>query len=478
MTERLQSTDTAAPDDTASTGVPNASVARTSAAGAPAAPVASRTGRPHVVIIGGGFAGLRAARTFKKADVDVTVLDRTNHHLFQPLLYQVATAVLAPSDITVPIRWALRSNRNVLVLMSEAREIDVDRRIVYVDDERRPVHYDYLIVAAGARHSYFGHDEWEDVAPGLKSIADAYEMRRRFLMSFELAEKSDDAATRVAYQTFVIVGGGATGVELAGMIPDTARSFCRDFRRINPGDTHVVLIEGGPRLLAAFPEELSARAQHDLQTLGVDVRLKSIVTRVEPDAVYIGEERIPTRTVFWAAGNAATPLGRQLGAPVDRSGRVQVGPDLSVPGHPEVFVVGDAAAYVDRGKPVPGVAPAANQMGEHAAKNVLASLRGEPRAEFRYFNKGDLATIGRHRAVASFGSLKFKGWVAWWLWLVVHLMYLVGFRNRASVLVQWAYAYFTYQRGVRLISGEMSRQRTTGAPADRPAASPALPGWK
>ncbi|MBV9880203.1 MAG: NAD(P)/FAD-dependent oxidoreductase, partial [Gemmatirosa sp.] len=338
--------------------------------------------------------------------------------------------------------------------------------------------YDYLVVAAGARHSYFGHDDWEELAPGLKSIVDAAEMRRRFLTSFEMAEKADDPAVRRAYQTFVIVGGGPTGVELAGIIPDTARGFCKDFRRINPSETRVILIEGGKRLLAAFPETLSARAHRDLESLGVDVRLGSVVTRVEPDGVYVGDEHIATRTVFWAAGNAASPLGRMLGGPVDRAGRVQVDPDLSVPGHPEIFAVGDLASIVDRGRPVPGVAPAANQMGEHAAKQILASLRGEPRSPFRYFNKGDLATIGRHRAVAAFGKLQFKGALAWWLWLFVHLLYLVGFRNRASVLIQWAYAYLTSQRGVRLIAGEMTRQRRDGAAVDQPASGPPVPGWK
>jgi NADH:ubiquinone reductase (H+-translocating) len=283
---------------------------------------------------------------------------------------------------------------------------------------------------------------------------------------------------RSEYQTFVIVGGGPTGVELAGMIPDTARGFCRDFRRIIPTQTRVILIEGGPRLLSAFPQELSDRARRDLEGLGVEVRLGSVVTRVEPDGVYIGDERIPTRTVFWAAGNAASPLGRMLGAPTDRAGRVQVEPDLSVPGHPEIFAVGDLASYVDDGEPVPGVAPAANQMGAHAAKQIISSLAGRSRAPFRYFNKGDLATIGRYRAVARFGRFKLTGWLAWWFWLFVHLLYLVGFRNRLTVLVQWGYAYFTYQRGVRLISGEMMRQRRFGAPADIASAAPPVPGWK
>jgi NADH:ubiquinone reductase (H+-translocating) len=445
---------------------------------APAGGDPGATRRPHVVIVGGGFGGLRAARALRGAPVDVTLVDRTNHHLFQPLLYQVATAVLAPSDITIPIRYVLRKQRNVTVLMAEVRDVDVDRRVVSLDDGAMELRYDYLILAAGARHAYFGHDEWEGVAPGLKSISDAYELRRRFLTAFEEAEKEPSPEGKQSWLTFVIVGAGPTGVELAGMIPDTARAFRRDYRHIDTCRTRVVLLEGGPRVLAAFPEDLAARARRDLEALGVEVRTRSIVTRVEEDAVYVGEERIPTRTVFWAAGNAASPLGRRLGVPVDRAGRVEVAEDLSVPGHPEVFVVGDMAAYVDRGTPVPGVAPAANQQGEHAARNIVATLRGAPRRAFRYTNKGDLATIGRHRAVASFGRLKLAGWLAWWFWLFVHLLYLVGFRNRVSVLVQWAYAYFTYQRGVRLIAGYMVHQRKEGAAVDRPAATPPIPGWK
>jgi NADH dehydrogenase len=435
--------------------------------------------RPHVVILGGGFAGLTAARTLRNADVDITVIDRTNHHLFQPLLYQVATAVLAPSDITVPIRWRLRKQRNTSVLLAEAREIDVAGRVVYLDDERRALPYDFLVVATGARHSYFGHDEWEEIAPGLKSIADAYELRRRFLLAFEYAEKTDDPAEREAFQTFVIIGAGPTGVELAGTIPDTARkAFRSDFRRIDTARTRVILLEGGKRVLPTFVEELSAAALQDLEELGVEVRLNSLVTRVEPGAVYIGEERIATRTVFWAAGNAASPLGKSLGVATDRAGRVGVEPDLSIAGHPEVFVVGDLSAFVDRGKAVPGVAPAANQQGERAARNILATLAGTPRVAFQYVNKGDLATIGRHRAVADFGRFRLHGRLAWWLWLFIHIMYLAGFRNRVSVFVQWAYAYFTWQRGVRLISGEMSRTRRDGEAVDRPAASQTIPGWK
>ncbi len=444
----------------------------------PATPAPLPQRRPHVVVVGGGFGGLRAARALRKADVDVTLVDRTNHHLFQPLLYQVATAVLAPSDITIPIRYVLRKQRNVTVLMAEVRHVDPEARTLTLDDSGWTLSYDYLILAAGARHSYFGRDEWEDIAPGLKSIADAYELRRRFLTAFEEAEKAATEEERQAWLTFVIVGGGPTGVELAGMIPDTARAFRRDFRNIDTCDVRVILLEGSPRVLAAFPEKLQQEAKRDLEELRVQVRLSSIVTRVELDAVYVGEERIPTHTVFWAAGNAASPLGKQLGAPIDRAGRVQVESDLSVPGHPEVFAIGDMAYVTSEGKPVPGVAPAANQMGEHAAANLLATLRGEPRRPFRYVNKGDLATIGRHRAVASFGKLQLEGYLAWFLWLFVHILYLVGFRNRVSVLVQWTYAYFTWQRGVRLISGVMARHNSTGTSTEPPASSPPIPGWK
>lgn len=433
--------------------------------------------RPHVVIVGGGFGGLRAARGLAKADVDVTLVDRTNHHLFQPLLYQVATAVLAPSDITIPIRYVLRGQRNATVLMADVRGIDVAARRLTLDDEGRTLDYDYLVLAAGARHSYFGHDEWEAEAPGLKSIADAYELRRRFLTAFEMAEKATSVAERAAWLTFVVVGAGPTGVELAGMIPDTAHAIRQDFRHIDTTQVRVVLLEGGARVLAAFPEELSERARRDLAELGVDVRLKNVVTAIADDHVRVGDETIPTHTVFWAAGNAASPLGRQLGVPLDRAGRVQVAADCSVPGHPEVFVVGDMAALSVDGVPVPGVAPAANQMGEHAARMIRASLGGAPRTPFRYRNKGDLATIGRHRAVARFGKTKLAGYVAWFLWVFVHLLYLVGFRNRLSVLVQWGYAYLTYQRGVRLISGEMQRRGSTATPSERPAAGATMPGW-
>ena len=411
-----------------------------------------RRDRPHVVILGGGFGGTRAARALRTAPVRVTLIDRTNHHVFQPLLYQVATAGLAGSDIASPIRWMLRHQRNATVLMSDVSEIDAERRVIRLDDGQEEIAYDYLIAATGARHSYFGHGEWEAHAPGLKSLEDALEIRRRFLLAFELAEKSDDAEERHALQTFVLVGGGPTGVELAGVMQEIARAMRSDFRRIDTRQTRVILLEGGPRVLPSFPESLSSRAHKDLIELGVEVRVNALVTRVEPEAVWVGEERIATRTVFWAAGNEASRVGRSLGSRHDRAGRVEVEPDLSVPGHPEVFVVGDLAIVKQDGKQVPGVAPAAMQMGSLAARNIRHDLRGEPRVSFRYRNKGDLATIGRHKAIADFGRFHVTGRLAWWFWLFVHIMYLVGFRNRLSVLLQWAYAYFTYQRGVRLIS--------------------------
>ena len=418
--------------------------------------MAPSSSRPHVVIIGGGFGGLTAARTLRRAPVDVTLIDRNNHHTFQPLLYQVATATLNPSDITAPIRHVLRRQRNATVLLAEVERIDVRQRTLTIDEgdgRTRDITYDYLVVAAGARHAYFGHDAWEADAPGLKTIDDALEIRRRFLLAFERAELTDDADERAAYMTIVVVGGGATGVELAGLIPDVLRGVRRDFRRIDPSRARIILIEGGPRLLSTFPEEISNRALADLRELGVDVRLDSVVTRIDANRACIGDDCIATRNVFWAAGNAASPLGRFLDAPLDRAGRVQVNADLSVPGYAEVFVVGDLATLTDvRGVRVPWVAPSANQEGKRAAENIRLLIAGKETVKFRYFNKGDLATIGRYRAVADFGSFRVVGWLAWWFWLFVHIMYLVGFRNRVSVLIQWAYSYFTYQRGVRLIT--------------------------
>jgi NADH dehydrogenase len=410
--------------------------------------------RPRIVIIGGGFGGLTAARTLRNADADVTVIDRTNHHIFQPLLYQVATASLAPSDITAPIRWILRRQQNTTVLLGEVCSIDVDRKVVCIDFESREIPYDYLIVATGSRHAYFGHEEWEPLAPGLKAIEDATEIRRRFLLAFERAEKATDEIERDEYLMFVIVGGGPTGVELSGALPLIARKALRpDFRNIDTRKTRVVLLEGGSRILPSFPESLASKAHRDLTDLGVEVHTNSIVTRVEPDAVYVGDERYPTRTVFWAAGNLASPLAKTLRVPLDHAGRVLVEPDLSIPGHPEVFVVGDLALVPRKDlPPVPGVAQGAIQGGRTAAKNIRRLMHREPTRPFSYFNKGDLAVIGRSRAIADLNKVRFTGRFAWLFWLFLHIMYLVGFRNRLSVLIQWAYSYFTYQRGVRLIT--------------------------
>ena len=411
--------------------------------------------RPHVLIVGGGFAGLAAARALADAPVRITLVDRTNHHLFQPLLYQVATAVLNPADISVPIRWLLRDQANATVIMAEVDAIDPDARRVALDNGTVHVGFDYLVLAAGARHAYFGHPEWEAYAPGLKSLEDALEMRRRFLLSFEAAERTSAAGEREALLTFVIVGGGPTGVELAGMIPEVTRhALHREFRRIDPASARVLLLEGGPRILPAFPPSLSARAQRDLEALGVTVCTNTTVTRVDADGVVANGERIPAHTVFWGAGNQGAPLAATLGVPLDRAGRVRVGPDLSVPGHPHIFCAGDLAAVANPdGSPVPAVAPAANQMGALVGANIRRTLDGAPTVAFRYWNKGDLATIGRHRAVARIAGRELTGFLAWLTWLFVHILYLVGIRNRVTVLVQWAFQYATFQRGVRLITG-------------------------
>jgi len=410
--------------------------------------------RRQIVIVGGGFGGLTAARTLRNVDADITLIDRTNHHLFQPLLYQVATASLAPSDISAPIRWILRRQQNMTVLLGEVGSVDVERKSVLMLDDNREIPYDYLIIAAGSRHAYFGHDEWEPLAPGLKDVEDASEMRRRFLLAFERAEEATSDTERDEYLTFVIVGGGPTGVELSGALPMIARkALYPEYRHVDTRKTRVILLEGGPRILPSFPESLAKVAQRNLGELGVEVHTGSIVTKIEPDGVCVGDLRIPARTVFWAAGNASSPLGKSLGVPIDRAGRVIVEPDLSIPGHPEVFVAGDMALVNRDGKgPVPGVAPAANQEGRAAAKNVMRLMRGEPTKVFRYLNKGDLAVIGRSRAIADLGKIRFTGRPAWLFWLTLHIMYLVGFRNRLTVLLQWAYSYVTYQRGVRVIT--------------------------
>ena len=413
----------------------------------------ARPARPRVVIIGGGFGGIAAARALRRANVDITLIDRTNHFIFQPLLYQVATAALAPSDITAPIRWVLRRQRNTEVLLAEARDIDTERRVVRVDDDMRELPYDYLIVAPGARHHYFGRDDWEPYAPGLKAIEDASEIRRRFLLAYERAEKTADERERDEYLTFVIVGGGPTGVELSGAIPFIAKKALHsEFRRVDTRRTRVILVEAGPRILPSFPAELAQHAAQDLADLGVEVRVNSMVTGVDAEGVTVGTEKIRARTAFWAAGNKASPLGKFLGAPLDNAGRVKVNEDLSVPGHPEIFAIGDLATLAQDGRTVPWVCPAANQEGAFVAKSIIRDTRHQPRKKFHYFNKGDLATIGRSRAIADFGRVKFTGRLAWFLWLFVHIMYLVGFRNRIVVFIEWAYSYFTYQAGVRLIT--------------------------
>jgi len=431
--------------------------------------------RPQVAIVGAGFGGLSAARALRDVDVDVTVINRTNHYLFQPLLYQVAAGVLSPADIAMPTRFLLRRQRNATVLMADVGAIDVERRTIDADGLIVP--FDFLIVATGARHAYFNHPEWEPLAPGLKTLEDARLIRHRFLHAFEEAEKSSNPDDQEALLTFVIVGGGPTGVELAGVLPTIAKKGLRpDFRRVDPGRIRVLLLEGGPRLLPTFPQELSDRARRDLEALGVQCRTGALVTRITADAVYVGDERIETRTVFWAAGNAASPLIRSLGTAVDRAGRALVQPDLSLPAAPYVFVVGDAAAVLDaranvsshraqqaRGPQpatdsppayVPGVAPAANQMGTHAAQMIARTLAGQARAPFVYRDKGALAVIGRGRAVADFGRFKVTGLLGWWLWLTIHIAYLAGFRNRVSVLLEWAYAYLTFRPGARLITEE------------------------
>jgi NADH dehydrogenase len=407
-------------------------------------------GRPRVIIIGGGFGGLMAAKALARAPVDITLVDRRNHHLFQPLLYQVAIAALSPGEIASPIRWILRRQANVRVLLAEAKHVDVARRTVLLT-AGGTLEYDYLIVAAGATHAYFGHDEWRERAAGLKTLDDALTIRRRVLLAFERAELEPDADRRRRLLTFVVIGGGATGVELAGALAELSRhALAHEFRSIHPDTARIVLIEGGPDVLPAFLPPLRAFARGALKKLGVEVRTGATVTSVDDDAVQVGGERLQAGTVLWAAGVAAAPIGRALGAPVDRAGRVLVEPDLSIPGHPEVFVIGDLASVTQDGRPLPGVAPVAMQEGEHVARVI----RGTSRRAFRYRNPGDMATIGRAAAVADFGRFQLTGWIAWVAWLFVHILKLTGFRNRLVVFVQWAWAYFTYQRSIRLITGE------------------------
>ena len=408
---------------------------------------------PHVIIAGGGFGGLYAARALRRAPVRITLLDRKNHHVFQPLLYQVATAALSPGDIASPIRWILRHQPNVEVQLAELRRVDVARRTVVLTDGE--MSYDYLILATGATHAYFGRDEWRTVAPGLKTLEDALEIRRRVLLAFERAEREADPSRRRALLTFVVIGGGPTGVELAGALAEISRqSLARNFRHFDPGSARVLLLEGGPSLLAAFPETLRSAARRHLERIGVDVRTGCVVTRVENGRVEAAGESIEAATMLWAAGVAASPLGGTLGVPTDRAGRVAVLPDLTIPGHPEVFVAGDLAFLAGlNGKPLPGVAQVAIQMGKHAARNIRRAIAGDPYLPFTYTDLGNMATIGRASAIADFGWLRLSGWIAWLAWLFVHIMNLIGFRNRIVVLVQWAWAYFSYQRAIRLITG-------------------------
>jgi NADH:ubiquinone reductase (H+-translocating) len=437
----------------------------------------------RVVIVGSGFGGLNAAQALAGAPVSVTVIDRKNHHTFQPLLYQVATAGVSPGEIAAPIRSILRRHKNVEVLMAEVTGFDLERRVVQTavqadsqnaaQNEVQEIPYDALIVAAGASHAYFGHDEWEALAPGLKTIEDAIEIRRRVLLAFELAERRASASENRDSENhyndplnFVVIGGGPTGVELAGTLAEICRhALAQDFRTIDPRRARIHLIEGGPHVLPAYPEDLSHSALEQLQRLGVEVLTSTMVTNVEPGVIYMGDKKMNAAVILWAAGVAASPLGKKLGVPIDRAGRVLVNPDLSLPNHPEVFVIGDLAALKDEsGKLLPGVAPVAIQEGRYVAKLIRREIRGDkeaaPRAPFHYFDKGSLATIGRSAAIAQFGRIHISGFIAWLSWLFVHILFLIGFRNRVLVFIQWAWSYFTYERSARLITGSTS-----------------LPGW-
>ena len=407
---------------------------------------------PHVVILGGGFGGLSAARALDGAAARVTLVDRHNYHLFQPLLYQVATAALSPGDIASPIRWILRRQQNVQVLLADARAIDPRAR--RVDLDRGALSYDFLIVATGAAHSYFGHPEWAARAPGLKTLDDALEIRRQVLLAYEAAERETDPQQRQRLLTFVIVGGGPTGVELAGALAEIARqTLAQDFRHFDPAAARILLIEAGPSILSTFPEPLRAAAKRDLERLGVEVRTETAVTNVGPHTVQAGGVTIEAAVVLWAAGVAASPLGVALGVPLDRAGRVRINPDLTIPGHADVFVIGDLATLNGPdGKPYPGVAQVAMQMGAHAAANILGAIAGQPLRAFRYKNLGNMATIGRASAIGDLPVAQLKGYIGWLAWLFVHILNLIGFRNRLLVMVQWAWAYMTYQRSVRLIT--------------------------
>ncbi|MGA2369592.1 MAG: NAD(P)/FAD-dependent oxidoreductase [Candidatus Korobacteraceae bacterium] len=410
--------------------------------------------RPRVVIVGGGFGGLKAAESLARLPVQITLVDRKNHHTFQPLLYQVATAGISPAEIAAPIRDVLHKHENVEVLLGEVRGFDLQRRTVQVHGFE--LGYDYLVVAAGATHAYFGHDEWEPFAPGLKTIEDALEIRRRILLAYELAEREAALTGTHRPLNFIVVGAGPTGVELAGTLAEIARkSLAENFRNIDPAKTRVLLLEAGPSVLSTYPEDLRASAVKQLEHLGVEVRTNSAVSDVRSGQVWIGNEIVPAEVVLWAAGVSASPLGVALGASVDRAGRVFVEPDLSIPGHREVFVIGDLATLKDEhGKLLPGVAPVAMQQGKFVARQIAADLGGNSREAFHYLDKGSLATIGRAAAIAQLGKVHLSGFIAWVTWLFVHIMFLIGFRNRILVMIQWAWSYLTYERGARLITGE------------------------
>jgi NADH:ubiquinone reductase (H+-translocating) len=421
-------------------------------------PMTQHVTRPRVVVIGAGFAGLNAAKALAKAPVDVTVVDRKNHHTFQPLLYQVALAVLSPAEIASPVRTVLRRAANTKVLLGEVTGFDLQKRLVLLDDLDLP--YDYLIVAAGATHAYFGHPEWEEFAPGLKTLEDATEIRGRILMAFETAEREQIAHRTPPPLNFVVVGAGPTGVELAGAISDIAgRHLTKEFRSIDPRQSRIILLEGGPRVLPTYPEDLSASAERQLKDMGIEVRTNAMVTNIEQGVVFVGKERIPASVILWGAGVSASPLGKMLGVPVDKAGRVIIQPDLTVPGHPEVFVTGDlASAKQHNGQPVPGVAPAAIQMGKFAARQIKRAVEAKPAEKFVYLDKGSLATIGRSRAVADFGKFHVSGYFAWLAWLFIHLLFLVGFRNRLFVMSEWAWAYLTYNHSARLIMDPVEKE--------------------
>lgn len=438
-----------------------------------ALPRAVDRGRSRVVVVGGGFGGLEVAKGLARADVEVVLVDRENHHCFQPLLYQVATAALSPADVAWPVRGILSGQSNVTVLMAEVTDVDLASRVVVADG--RPLSYDTLVLATGATHSYFAHPEWAPVAPGLKRIEDATDIRRRILVAFEKAELTQDEAERQRLMTFIVVGGGPTGVELAGALHELARlAMPLDFRRIDPRKARIVLVEAGSRILPALPESLSDYAQRALERMGIEVRTGAAVTQCDRAGVDLGPVRIAGATILWAAGVVASPAARWLGVEADRAGRVKVEPDLTVPGHPEVFVIGDTAAVMDGGRPVPGIAPAAKQMGQFVAQAIRARLSGAPsHGPFRYRHQGDLATIGRKAAVVKVGRTELKGFLGWLFWSVVHIYFLVGARNRIAVSFAWMWNYLTFQRSARLITLEHQKAAGGSAPAEARVTPPA-----